>query len=136
MPSERCAFRHARVPLRDTARIAPEDLAERTGVALERCRMFAALAQFQSLRSVGPSLAEDIYNLGFRSCASLAEADPAMMYSSLCRQVGARVDPCVEDVFRCAVAQARDPSLPDEAQNWWYWTHYRGTSVTAAKCEA
>jgi hypothetical protein len=31
----------------------------------------------------------------------------------------------VLDTFCCAVAQARDPGLPAEQRNWWYWSRLR-----------
>jgi len=31
----------------------------------------------------------------------------------------------VLDVFRAAVAQARDPRLPAEQCQWWYWSRKR-----------
>lgn len=131
LPPERAALRRARIGLRDTAWTPPETLARETGIALDRCRMLSALARFQSLGSVGPSLAADIWALGYRTFDDLAEADPSEMYMAITARVGHPVDPCVEDVFRCAVAQVRDPGLPDEARNWWYWMPYRGTSVAA-----
>lgn len=134
-PHERTALRRARIRLRDTAWTPPEQFAAETGIPLDRCRMLSALARFQSLGSVGPSLAADIWALGYRSFDDLAKADPAEMYMAFTARVGRPVDPCVEDVFRCAVAQVRDPDLPAEARNWWYWLPYRGTSVAAVPGE-
>ena len=34
-------------------------------------------------------------------------------------------DICVLDVFRCAVAQAKNPRLPAAQRNWWYWSRLR-----------
>ena len=38
-------------------------------------------------------------------------------------------DPCVEDVLRCAVAQAEHPALPKKWKDWWTWTPWRGLSA-------
>jgi hypothetical protein len=35
------------------------------------------------------------------------------------------VDICCLDVFRAAVAQARNPHLPVEQCQWWYWSRKR-----------
>ncbi len=67
----------------------------------------------------------DLEQLGIRSVPQLAEADAEDLYRKLCRATGQRQDPCVLDTFRCAVAQARDPHLPREQQDWWYWSRLR-----------
>lgn len=104
-----------------------------TGLGLSRCGDLCASATFQTLSSVGPSMAADIVGLGYHSLAELAKADPNDMYVKFSRKVGRSVDPCVEDVFRCAVAQAREPDLPEEARNWWYWLPFRGTEVVTPR---
>lgn len=38
---------------------------------------------------------------------------------------GERQDLCCLDVFRAAVAQARNPRLPAEQCQWWYWSRKR-----------
>jgi Pathogenicity locus len=128
---ERSALRRAHLTAGDLAREPPENLAQMTSLPLSRCKNLCASALFQTLSSVGPSIAADIVALGYTSLDGLAKADPAQMYLKFSRKVGRKVDPCVEDVFRCAVAQARDPSLPESARNWWYWLPYRGTNVVA-----
>ena len=55
----------------------------------------------------------------------LIDKDPTEMYEKLQRIKGQRVDPCVSDVFHAAVAQARDPKLPKEKCEWWYWSKIR-----------
>jgi hypothetical protein len=40
--------------------------------------------------------------------------------------VGQPVDPCVEDTFRCAVAQATHGDLPAPLRHWWRWMSQRG----------
>ena len=57
--------------------------------------------------------------------AALASAAPDFLYQELERRTGSRQDPCVLDTLRCAVAQARNPRLPKEQRNWWYWSRLR-----------
>ena len=59
------------------------------------------------------------------SVEQLAQQDPVVLYDDLCRLTGTPQDPCVLDTFRAAVAQARDPNLPAEQRNWWYWSRIR-----------
>ena len=81
--------------------------------------------QLGDLISIGPAMLRDFDMLGVRSVAQLAKQDPARMYSRLERLTGQRQDPCVLDTFRAAVAQARNPRLPAEQCQWWYWSRVR-----------
>jgi len=77
------------------------------------------------LISVGPAMLRDFELLGVRSVAQLARRDPQRLYQSLCRVAPQHQDICCLDVFRAAVAQARDPQLPVEQCQWWYWSRQR-----------
>ncbi|OSM04113.1 helix-hairpin-helix domain-containing protein [Magnetofaba australis] len=123
---ERRALRGARVRLGDVADLGADALGQATGIAPARCAELTALARFQRLGSVGPSLAADLWRLGYADVENLCGENPAQMYTQFCELVGQRVDPCVEDVFRCAVAQAQNPELPEEQRQWWFWTPMRG----------
>jgi hypothetical protein len=124
---ERSRLRRTSIRHADLVRILPVDLAKQTNLDFKRCEEIVGLARLQALSSVGPSIAADLWELGYHQVSSLAKAKPKQMYSALCQLTGHRVDPCVEDVFRCAVAQTRHQRLPNEANNWWYWTPFRGT---------
>ena len=77
------------------------------------------------LISIGPAMVRDLHLLGVNSVASLARQDPKRLYRKLCRVTGQRQDVCVLDVFRAGVAQARNPRLPVEQCQWWYWSRKR-----------
>jgi hypothetical protein len=124
---EQVAFRKAKVSRTMLSRISATELARVTGIPLERCEKIVALSQFQTLGSVGPAIAEDLWALGYRSIADLRKANPRAMYERLQCLVGKPVDPCVEDVFRCAVAQAIYPELSEPLRQWWMWMDQRGT---------
>lgn len=83
--------------------------------------------RLQDLISVGPAILRDLELLGIRTVHRLAHANPQHMYQRLCRMTGQHQDMCVLDVFRAAVAQARNPSLPAEQCVWWYWSRKRKT---------
>lgn len=78
-----------------------------------------------ALRSVGPAALEDLRLLGVMDVHDLAKRDPQAMYDELCRIGGQRIDICCLDVFNCAVAQARNPELPQEQRNWFWWSRQR-----------
>jgi nucleotidyltransferase/DNA polymerase involved in DNA repair len=81
------------------------------------------------LRGVGPSIAGDLRQLGIFTIEQLAESDGRDLYDRLCALTGVRQDPCVEDTFVCAVAQARDPELSSEQRNWWFWSRLRKRGI-------
>jgi hypothetical protein len=85
------------------------------------------IRQLDDLHSVGPATIKDLELLGITSVEQLVGAHPQDLYRRLCTVTGARHDPCVEDVFSAAVAQARDPRLPLEQCRWWYWSQKRKT---------
>jgi hypothetical protein len=87
--------------------------------------MKAKPRELADLISVGPAMLRDFELLGVRSVAQLARQNPHRLYEGLCRKTGQRVDVCCLDVFVAAVAQARNPRLPAERCQWWYWSRKR-----------
>jgi hypothetical protein len=83
--------------------------------------------QLGELISIGPAMLRDFAELRIRSVAQLARQNPKRMYERLSRLRGQRQDPCVLDVFCAAVAQAKNPRLPAEKCQWWYWSRKRKT---------
>jgi hypothetical protein len=81
--------------------------------------------QLKDLVSIGPAMMRDLELLGIRSVSDLRRRNPNRMYQQICRLKGQRQDPCCLDVFTAAVAQARDPALPLEKCQWWYWSKRR-----------
>jgi hypothetical protein len=67
----------------------------------------------------------DFQLLGVSSVEQLATQEPKVLYEELCRRKGTRVDICCLDVFTAAVAQARNPRLPEDKKQWWYWSRAR-----------
>ncbi len=81
--------------------------------------------QLRDLISVGPAMLRDFGLLGVHSVAGLARRNPERLYRALGRRAKQYQDICVLDTFRAAVAQARDPRLPAEQCQWWWWTKVR-----------
>jgi hypothetical protein len=91
----------------------------------------ADVRQLSGLTSVGRAALADFKVLGTRSLDHLARCEAHELYQRLCAVTGERHDPCCEDVFRCAIAQARHPHLRAEQKKWWYWTRVRKTRTAA-----
>ena len=80
-----------------------------------------SLKALQTIPNIGPSLAKDLYHLGYREPSDLKKQDPAAMYHKLCAQTKERQDPCVLDTFMAAVHYADT----GEAKKWWEFTDGR-----------
>jgi len=80
--------------------------------------------QLHDLSGIGPAMLRDFDLLGIRTVNDLARRRPEAMYEQLVARRGPQ-DICVLDVFRCAVAQAKNPRLPAAQRNWWYWSRLR-----------
>ena len=82
----------------------------------------------KDLISIGPAMLRDFELLGIGSVKQLARQDATRLYRKLCRITGQRVDICCLDVFSAAIAQARNPLVPAEQSQWWYWSRLRKAS--------
>lgn len=87
--------------------------------------MAASERRLGDLVSVGPAFVRDFELLGVRSVAQLARRSPEKLYERFCEITGKAQDVCCLDVFRAAVAQARNPRLPLKQCQWWYWSRLR-----------
>ena len=77
--------------------------------------------RLQSLPGIGPSLAQDLIDLGFHQPRDLRGANPESMYADLCEIRGEHIDRCVLYAFRCAVHVARTDDPDPELRKWWNW---------------
>jgi hypothetical protein len=81
--------------------------------------------KLEDLVSVGPAVGSQLRRMGIRTVSQLARQDPEVLYHRFCRKTKSCVDLCVLDVYRAAVGQARNPSMPAEQCLWWYWSRLR-----------
>ncbi|HEX3272552.1 MAG TPA: helix-hairpin-helix domain-containing protein [Ktedonobacterales bacterium] len=84
-----------------------------------------SLRDFQRIPGIGPSMADDLWRLGYRSIAELRDEEPETMYERLCELSGGHVDRCVLYVFRCAVYFASTEAHDPELLKWWNWSDQR-----------
>lgn len=77
--------------------------------------------RLEELPNIGPSIAEDLRQLGVTRPQDLVGRDPFTMYDELCRQTGQRHDPCLLDVFIAAVRFMGG----EAAKPWWKYTAER-----------
>jgi hypothetical protein len=125
---EKAILKDNKIKIKDIFLYTARELTNITNLKYSRCKVIIAYYQFQTLKSVGSSIAKDMIMLGYYTFKKLKNANPHKMYEQLTRKLDCYVDPCVEDVFRCAVAQINCPHLPPKYKLWWNWINQRGQS--------
>lgn len=79
----------------------------------------ADLQDLRRLPGVGPSIAMDLWRLGFRRAEELRGQDPEALYQRFMALEGRHVDRCLLYVFRAAV-HAVDCDHPEPKRlKWW-----------------
>ena len=81
----------------------------------------AAASDLQVIPGVGPSIATDLQDLGYRHVDDLVGGDAEAMYRDLCALRGEHIDRCVLYVFRCATYFAGTDAHDPELLKWWNW---------------
>lgn len=84
--------------------------------------------ELQRIPGVGPSIAQDLLDLGVHRIEDLRGADAQDLYDRLCLLRGAHIDRCVLYVFRCAEYFASNDQHDPELLKWWKWKDARNTS--------
>lgn len=79
------------------------------------------LKHLQVIPGVGPSIANDLYELGIVSVGQLKGKKPERLYEKRCDQQGVLIDRCLLYVFRCAVYYASTKHPRPELLLWWNW---------------
>lgn len=81
---------------------------------------------FLSLQWVGPATCQDFELLDIQTLDALARCDPDDLYTRIQMITKQKHDPCVWDVFACAIDQAR--GLP--AKPWWEYSKIRKSKAS------
>lgn len=104
------------------ADFAIDELEAMLDLSFERAREIHALAEFQTIPSIGIRFAEDLVFIGCYSIDDLKGRSGAALVDEYERKKGYSVDPCVEDQFRLAVYYAH---THDATKHWWDFTEER-----------
>lgn len=81
-----------------------------------------SLKELQTLPGIGPSLSQDLLDIGIRRVRDLAGRDPERLYRKLERLRGVPLDRCVLYAFRCAVYSATEQHPKPALLKWWNWS--------------
>ena len=77
--------------------------------------------RLQTLPGIGPNLAQDLKDLGFRDPLELCDQNPEKTDSDLCELRGQKIDRCVLYAFRCAVHSVTSDGSDPDLSKWWKW---------------
>jgi hypothetical protein len=82
-----------------------------------------SIKELRQIPGVGKTIANDLWNIGFKAVTDLQGHDPQIIYDLQNRFKGSVQDRCMLYVFRCAVYYAdTDKSKHDtEKLKWWNW---------------
>ncbi|MPQ26771.1 helix-hairpin-helix domain-containing protein [Bacillus paralicheniformis] len=119
---ERSNLRTAKVKIKNTAYMDLSVLAHALGSSLKRAAYIKALAQFQTVPSIGPKMAQCAVDLGYYSLDDIKHESGADLIIRLEKLKGYWEDPCAEDALRCIVHYANDP---ESGKSWWDFTAER-----------
>lgn len=120
--AEKQKLRAARVKIAEILNFAADELMVLLNVPFDRAKEIHALAEFQTIPSIGIRFAEDLVFLGRYSISELRETSGAALLDEYELKKGYWIDPCVEDQFRLVVYYA---NTQDATRNWWDFTEER-----------
>ncbi|HEU4716734.1 MAG TPA: helix-hairpin-helix domain-containing protein [Bacteroidia bacterium] len=119
---EKASLRKNKIKISDIPDFATDELEVLLNATTERVREIYALAEFQTVPSIGIKFAEDLVFLGYYSLNELKNKDGAKLVDEYEQKKGYWIDPCVEDQFRLVVNFA---NTNDTKKAWWDFTEER-----------
>lgn len=79
------------------------------------------MSELRTIPGVGKETEKDLLALGYRTIASLKNADPEEMYLRECAMKGVQVYRCQLYVYRCVVYYCSTEHPEPEKLKWWNW---------------
>jgi hypothetical protein len=119
---EKANLRKNNIKIANILDFATDELEVLLNSTTERAKEIYALAEFQTVPSVGIKFAEDLVFLSYYSLKELKNKDGAKLTDEYEQKKGYWIDPCVEDQFRLVVNFA---NTNDTKKKWWDFTEER-----------
>jgi Pathogenicity locus len=119
---EKANLKKNKVKIVEILNYATDELEVLLNSTTERAKEIYALAEFQTVPSIGIKFAEDLVFLGYYSLNELKDKDGAKLTDEYEQKKGYWIDPCVEDQFRLVVNFAQNQ---DAKKMWWDFTEQR-----------
>ena len=119
---ERKNLRTKKFKIADLTDLATDEIEAILEVSSIRAKEIHALAEFQTVPSIGIKFAEDLIFLGYYSLEELKSKDGAKLVEAYELKKGYWIDSCVEDQFRLVVHFANNK---ESTKKWWDFTKER-----------
>jgi Pathogenicity locus len=119
---EKANLRKHKIKIANILDFATDELEVFLNATADRTKEIYALAEFQTVPTVGIKFAEDLVFLGYYSLKELKHKDGAKLTDEYELKKGYWTDPCVEDQFRLVVDFA---NKKDTNKTWWDFTEER-----------
>ncbi len=119
---EKANLKWNKVKIADIPNYAFDELELLLNSTPERVKEIVALAEFQTVPSIGIKFAKDLLFMGYYSLSELKNEDGAKLTNEYEQKKGFWIDPCVEDQFRLVVSFAK---TNDTTKRWWHYTEER-----------
>jgi hypothetical protein len=101
---------------------APDEIAAMLDASPERAKELNALAEFQSIPSLGIGFARELIGQGYFSLEQMKGKRAAELFDAYEKHCGCWADPCVEDSYRLLVHYIEHK---DAGKRWWNFTAER-----------
>lgn len=101
---------------------APDEIGALLNASPQRAKALQALAEFQSIPSLGINFAEELIGQGYYSLEQLKGKAAVELFDAFERHCRAWADPCVEDSYRLLVHYIEHK---DGSKRWWDFTAER-----------
>jgi hypothetical protein len=101
---------------------APDEIAAMLHASADRARELAALAEFQSIPSLGIGFAKELIAQGYYSLEGLKGKTAVELFDAFEKHCGCWADPCVEDSYRLLLHYIEHK---DDGKRWWNFTAER-----------
>ena len=119
---EKQLLKNKKVSLKMLQDHAPDEISTLLEASPNRSREIKALAEFQSIPSLGINFAEELISQGYYSLEQLKGKTAIELFNAFERHCGTWADPCVEDSYRLL---AHYIVHSDDSKRWWHFTAER-----------
>lgn len=119
---EKLLLKQQRVSQKMLRGYAPDEIAALLGASPERAKELNALAEFQSIPSLGVGFAKELIDQRYYSLEQLKGKSAVELFDGYEKHCGCWADPCVEDSYRLLVHYMEHR---DGSKRWWDFTKER-----------
>ncbi|MBD1385837.1 Pathogenicity locus [Mucilaginibacter rigui] len=119
---EKQVLKQQKVTLKMLQEYAPDEIAAMLHASAQRARELAALAEFQSIPSLGIGFAKELIAQGYYALDDLKGKTAVELFDAFEKHCGCWADPCVEDSYRLLVNYTEHK---DDSKRWWNFTAER-----------